>query len=136
MTAAGHPDDGTPGLRPEYGPTYFGAFVTDPDGNSVEAVHDRPARDDGTLLDHLWIRVADLAASTRFYEAVAPTVGYAVERLPDRTRIHGDGASVSVLARRADAGCPPRVLGRRTGGGSRVPRRRGLGGIRVARQPG
>ena len=98
MTAAGHPDDGIPGPRPEYGPTYFGAFVTDPDGNSVEAVHNRPARDDGTLLDHLWIRVADLAASTRFYEAIAPTVGYAVERLPDRTRIHGDGASVSVLA--------------------------------------
>ena len=97
MTAAGHPDDGAPGLRAEYGPTYYGAFVIDPDGSSVEAVHIRPPRGDGTVLDHLWLRVADLAASTRFYDAVAPTVAYAVEQLLDRTRIHGDGASFSVL---------------------------------------
>lgn len=28
-----------PRLWPEYHPTYFGAFVRDPDGNNVEAVH-------------------------------------------------------------------------------------------------
>ena len=32
MTAAGHPDDGEPGPRPEYSPGYYGAFVRDPDG--------------------------------------------------------------------------------------------------------
>jgi catechol 2,3-dioxygenase-like lactoylglutathione lyase family enzyme len=31
MTAAGHPDDGEPGPRPQYSPGYYGAFVRDPD---------------------------------------------------------------------------------------------------------
>ena len=31
-------DAGAPGLRPEYSPTYYGAFVLDPDGNKIEAV--------------------------------------------------------------------------------------------------
>lgn len=30
--------DGDPGPRPDYGPTYFAAFVRDPDGNRIEAV--------------------------------------------------------------------------------------------------
>jgi catechol 2,3-dioxygenase-like lactoylglutathione lyase family enzyme len=39
--AAGGTDNGAPGLRPQYHPTYYGAFVHDPDGNNVEAVcHD------------------------------------------------------------------------------------------------
>ncbi len=37
--AAGGTDNGPPGLRTEYHPTYYGAFVLDPDGNNVEAVH-------------------------------------------------------------------------------------------------
>ena len=37
--AAGGTDNGAPGLRPEYHPTYYGAFVLDPDGNNVEAVN-------------------------------------------------------------------------------------------------
>ena len=32
-------DEGPPGLRPHYGPTYYAAFVTDPDGHKLEAVH-------------------------------------------------------------------------------------------------
>ena len=31
-------DNGKPGLRVEYSPTYYGAFLIDPDGNNVEAV--------------------------------------------------------------------------------------------------
>ena len=31
-------DAGAPGLRPQYGPDYYGAFVLDPDGNKIEAV--------------------------------------------------------------------------------------------------
>src|SRR5829696_5217481 len=39
--AAGGTDNGAPGLRPQYHPAYYGAFVHDPDGNNVEAVcHD------------------------------------------------------------------------------------------------
>ncbi|MBO6783727.1 MAG: VOC family protein [Alphaproteobacteria bacterium] len=36
--ANGGTDAGAPGLRPEYIPTYYGAFVLDPDGNKIEAV--------------------------------------------------------------------------------------------------
>lgn len=35
---AGGRDNGAPGLRPEYHPGYYGAFVLDPDGNNIEAV--------------------------------------------------------------------------------------------------
>ncbi len=35
---AGGRDNGGPGPRPDYGPTYFAAFLIDPDGNNVEAV--------------------------------------------------------------------------------------------------
>ena len=42
--AAGASDNGEPGLREHYHPTYYGAFVIDPDGNNVEAVcHAPPA---------------------------------------------------------------------------------------------
>jgi catechol 2,3-dioxygenase-like lactoylglutathione lyase family enzyme len=36
--AAGGTDNGPPGIREHYHPTYYGAFVLDPDGNNVEAV--------------------------------------------------------------------------------------------------
>ena len=36
---AGGKDDGPPGPRPHYGPTYYAAFVVDPDGHKLEAVH-------------------------------------------------------------------------------------------------
>ena len=34
---AGGRDNGKPGLRPNYGPTYYAAFVIDPDGYRIEA---------------------------------------------------------------------------------------------------
>lgn len=36
--AAGGTDNGPPGLREHYGPTYYAAFVYDPDGHNIEAV--------------------------------------------------------------------------------------------------
>ena len=36
--AAGGTDNGAPGIREHYHPTYYAAFVHDPDGNNVEAV--------------------------------------------------------------------------------------------------
>jgi catechol 2,3-dioxygenase-like lactoylglutathione lyase family enzyme len=36
---AGGRDHGRPGLRTEYSPTYYGAFLLDPDGNNIEAVY-------------------------------------------------------------------------------------------------
>ena len=39
---AGGRDNGAPGLRPHYHPTYYGAFVLDLDGHNIEAVCHRP----------------------------------------------------------------------------------------------
>jgi predicted lactoylglutathione lyase len=39
---AGGRDNGKPGERP-YHPNYYAAFVLDPDGNNIEAVHHGPA---------------------------------------------------------------------------------------------
>jgi catechol 2,3-dioxygenase-like lactoylglutathione lyase family enzyme len=35
---AGGKDNGAPGLRKDYSPKYYAAFLIDPDGNNVEAV--------------------------------------------------------------------------------------------------
>jgi catechol 2,3-dioxygenase-like lactoylglutathione lyase family enzyme len=72
---AGHASDGEPGPRPQYGEDYYGAFLRDPDGNSVEAVHHRALRRGGHL-DHLWIRVPDAERSARFYELVGGHAGF------------------------------------------------------------
>jgi catechol 2,3-dioxygenase-like lactoylglutathione lyase family enzyme len=40
--AAGGTDNGEPGLREHYHPTYYAAYVRDPDGNNVEAVTHKP----------------------------------------------------------------------------------------------
>jgi catechol 2,3-dioxygenase-like lactoylglutathione lyase family enzyme len=42
--AVGGRDNGRPGLRPEYHPTYYGAYILDPDGNNIEAVCHRPGK--------------------------------------------------------------------------------------------
>ena len=36
--AAGGADNGSPGLREDYGPRHYAAFVIDPDGHKIEAV--------------------------------------------------------------------------------------------------
>jgi catechol 2,3-dioxygenase-like lactoylglutathione lyase family enzyme len=41
--AAGARDNGPPGIRADYHPHYYGAFVIDPEGHNVEAVCHRPA---------------------------------------------------------------------------------------------
>jgi catechol 2,3-dioxygenase-like lactoylglutathione lyase family enzyme len=97
-TEAGFRDDGEPGLRPQYRDDYYGGFLLDPDGNSAEAVHHGNLRRGGGI-DHLWIRVADVAASKRFYDAVAPHAGFrlANER-PDHLHYAGASGSFSLLA--------------------------------------
>ena len=41
--AAGGKDNGAPGLRAHYHPSYYAAFVLDPDGHNIEAVCHTPA---------------------------------------------------------------------------------------------
>lgn len=40
--AAGAKDNGPPGIRAMYHPSYYGAFVIDPDGHNLEACVHRP----------------------------------------------------------------------------------------------
>jgi catechol 2,3-dioxygenase-like lactoylglutathione lyase family enzyme len=95
-TEAGFRDDGPPGPRPEYRDDYYGAFLLDPDGNSVEAVHHSGVRPPGHI-DHLSIRVADSAASRRFYETIAPYAGIELASVNERSRFIGAGGSFTVL---------------------------------------
>jgi len=96
-TEAGYREDGPPGPRPEYGGDYYGAFLLDPDGNSAEAVHHGSLREGGGI-DHLWIRVADVEAAKRFYEAVAPHARFRLRRdTPDRAQFMGESGSFSVV---------------------------------------
>jgi catechol 2,3-dioxygenase-like lactoylglutathione lyase family enzyme len=97
MTDAGYRSDGEPGPRPEYSASYYGAFVLDPDGNSVESVHhDTSAAGE---IDHLWLRTRDVAAAKRFYETVAPIVGIRLRHdSPDRAQFVFDRGSFSFVA--------------------------------------
>ncbi len=87
------------GIDAGYGPDDYGGFLLDPDGNSAEAVHTE--REDPVSegwVDHLWIRVRDLAASKRFYTTIAP---YAGLRLgvdePDHVQMVGEDFSLSLI---------------------------------------
>jgi catechol 2,3-dioxygenase-like lactoylglutathione lyase family enzyme len=94
---AGYADDGQPGPRPEYREDYYGAFLLDPDGNSAEAVHHGALRRDG-VIDHLWIRVADVPSAKRFYETIAPHAGLRVSLdTPDRVQLAGTRGSFSLV---------------------------------------
>jgi catechol 2,3-dioxygenase-like lactoylglutathione lyase family enzyme len=96
-TQAGYTSDGEPGPRPQYGGDYYGSFLLDPDGNSAEAVHHSTLRRGGWV-DHLWVRVADVEASKRFYETIAPHAGFRLRRdTPDRAQFAGESGSFSVV---------------------------------------
>ena len=93
--AVGGPDDGAPGPRPQYRDDYYGAFLLDPDGNSAEAV-----QFDGVHrgVDHIWVRVADVERSARFYETIAPFAGLREEEREGRAQFAGpEAGSFSVL---------------------------------------
>ncbi|HET6866844.1 MAG TPA: VOC family protein [Solirubrobacteraceae bacterium] len=95
---AGYADDGEPGPRPEYGEDYYGGFLLDPDGNSAEACHHDNLRRDGGIIDHLWIRVADLELAAAFYETIAPHAGLSRDPgVTDRAQFRGATGSFSLL---------------------------------------
>jgi catechol 2,3-dioxygenase-like lactoylglutathione lyase family enzyme len=97
-TEAGHPSDGPPGPRPQYSSDYYGAFLLDPDGNSVEAVHDAGLRRGG-IVDHLWIRVRDVGESKRFYTTIAPHAAFDLGKETDeRVQFRGWSGTLSLVA--------------------------------------
>jgi catechol 2,3-dioxygenase-like lactoylglutathione lyase family enzyme len=94
---AGYTSDGEPGLRAQYHPDYYGAFLLDPDGNSVEACCGFRESGSGGMIDHLWIGVRDLEASRRFWVTVAPVLGLRLGERGDRFHIAaGDRSSAFV----------------------------------------
>jgi catechol 2,3-dioxygenase-like lactoylglutathione lyase family enzyme len=86
---AGYKSDGEPGMRTQYRADYYGSFLLDPDGNSVEAVNHGGMRRKGNI-DHLWIRVPDLAATADFYERLSQFTGFRLKSRPSG-RVHFDG---------------------------------------------
>jgi catechol 2,3-dioxygenase-like lactoylglutathione lyase family enzyme len=95
---AGYESDGEPGPRPQYTPEYYGAFLLDPDGNSIEAVSLANERDPGQI-DHLWLRTKDVAAATAFYATIGPLVGLEIKHhSADHVQVVGDGLSFSLIA--------------------------------------
>ncbi len=107
LTNAGYESDGEPGARPEYHESYYGAFVLDPDGNSVEYVHHHATDPAASRIDHLWLRTRSVEDAKRFYETVAPVVGWRLAYdAPDRVRftdgvgsfsfVHGDEPTENV----------------------------------------
>lgn len=74
----GGSDEGPPGYRPQYSATYFAAYVRDPDGNKLQAVHYEKglkAGPGGTILSHVTLPFDDLDAGLAFYEPVLATFG-------------------------------------------------------------
>jgi catechol 2,3-dioxygenase-like lactoylglutathione lyase family enzyme len=96
---AGYRSDGDPGPRPHYGSDYYGGFLLDPDGNSIEAVHG--ARENAApvgMIDHIWMRVRDLDAARRFYTTIAPHAGLRLTHDgSDRVQLSGSRFSFSLI---------------------------------------
>jgi len=96
---AGYESDGEPGLRPQYDTDYYGAFLLDPDGNSVEAVYHGRVRAGEGIIDHLWIGVTDLAAAHEFWQSVAGPLGLRFStEVPERFHLAARGRSFGVVA--------------------------------------
>ncbi len=93
----GGADGGAPGERPHYKPDYYGAYLLDPDGSNIEAVHHGSLRTGGAI-DHLWLRASDVAASRGFYAVVAPRAGFAVrDSSPEHVQFTGGSGSFSIV---------------------------------------
>ena len=96
---AGYESDGAPGPRPQYDTDYYGAFLLDPDGNSVESVYHGRVRSGEGIIDHLWIGVRELAASRRFWETVAGPLGLRfTTEVTERFHLAARGRSFGIVA--------------------------------------
>ena len=73
-TGAGYRNNGAPGARRHYHESYYGAFVIDPAGNNIEAVH-HGFETAGGMIDHVFLRVRSVATARAFYETVLDPLG-------------------------------------------------------------
>jgi len=94
MIDSGYRSDGEPGPRPQYRRDYYGAFVLDGQGNSVEAVtHAAAGERMPGLIDHLWIRVPELEPIRHFYGNIAQTVDLEPRDLGNRFGLVAEAGS-------------------------------------------
>lgn len=95
---AGFASDGDPGPRPQYTDDYYGGFLLDPDGNSVEAAHMSSLADH--IIDHAWLRVASVPDSRAAYLAIADAAALSlVADQPDLVRFRTrDGFTFTLLS--------------------------------------
>jgi len=69
---AGGKDNGKPGPRPDYGPTYYAAFVKDPEDNNIEVVcYARESRKESTQAGKVGLRRPAAATKPRRSAAAA-----------------------------------------------------------------
>jgi catechol 2,3-dioxygenase-like lactoylglutathione lyase family enzyme len=67
---AGLTDNGGPGPREAYEPSYYGAFLLDEHGNNFEAVH-RDNMRTGGVIDHVAVRFEDFDSAAHFYKRIS-----------------------------------------------------------------
>lgn len=82
--AAGGRDEGAPGLRPHYAEDYYAAYLRDPDGNKLQAVHygkGRKVVEGQHALSHVTLGTNDLPRARAFFDEVLGQLG--LERLFD-----------------------------------------------------
>jgi catechol 2,3-dioxygenase-like lactoylglutathione lyase family enzyme len=94
---AGLRDNGRPGPRPNYSDDYYGAFLLDAEDNNLEAVHRNELRQGGNV-DHVTIRVADVAAAQAFYGIVGEAAGFRLLRERTGAATFGGGRSGGLLS--------------------------------------
>jgi catechol 2,3-dioxygenase-like lactoylglutathione lyase family enzyme len=89
---AGFADDGPAGPRPDYAEDYYAAFLKDTAGNGFEAVYRDGERPKGNI-DHVALRVNDLAASISFYSTIGAAAGLTLRRQADDRAAFSVGTS-------------------------------------------
>ncbi|SMF09873.1 Catechol 2,3-dioxygenase [Tistlia consotensis] len=95
--AAGGLDEGAPGLRLHYADDYYAAYLRDPDGNKLQAVHylgGDPATVEAEPFSHITLGCNDLERGRAFYDPVMASLGLArVVDEPDLSYGYGRAGS-------------------------------------------
>jgi catechol 2,3-dioxygenase-like lactoylglutathione lyase family enzyme len=77
-----------PGARPAHGRDAYGATVRDEHDNAFEALHRTAGRRDGNV-EHVGLRVADVAAAVGFYRVLSEAAGLDLQAEGARTSVGG-----------------------------------------------
>ena len=76
--AKGGRDEGAPALRPHYAPDYYAAYLRDPDGNKLQAVHygeGRIVAPGQGAISHVTLGSNDMERARAFYDGLLAVIG-------------------------------------------------------------